>query len=429
MPSLKPSGPPAVRMFNVGFGDCFVLSIPYPDRSRHVLIDFGSKPKPKTAPGNLMEEIARNIAAVCGGKLDAVVATHRHADHISGFGGKSGKIIAGLKPTVVVQPWTEHPDAATNATKAPAFLAVTRSYMRGLREAGRFGRMLAALPENRRLALGKPLAKRLQFAGENAISNKAAVKNLMTMGQQKPVYVNFGSKSGLESVLPGVKIHVLGPPTVEQSKTIQSYAKSSPDYWLRQQRGLLAIADLVARSQARRRLFPRATPVSIRSANPQARWFIQRIRQAAADEVRSIVTELDDVLNNTSVILLFQIGSKKLLFPGDAQLENWSYALHPDRVKPYKKLLEQVDLYKVGHHGSLNATPKRLWDLFVRRSGTASSTRLKSAMSTMPGVHGGKHGKPTEVPRSTLVDALKSETKFETTQGKPANSQPVLIEF
>jgi hypothetical protein len=36
-------------------------------------------------------------------------------------------------------------------------------------------------------------------------------------------------------------------------------------------------------------------------------------------------------MNNTSVILFFEVGSKKLLFPGDAQIENWSYALEDAR--------------------------------------------------------------------------------------------------
>ena len=43
-----------------------------------------------------------------------------------------------------------------------------------------------------------------------------------------------------------------------------------------------------------------------------------------------IVRILDDVLNNTSVILLFDVpGTKplRLLFPGDAQIENWEYAI------------------------------------------------------------------------------------------------------
>ncbi|MFZ8474707.1 hypothetical protein ACO1MO_13930, partial [Staphylococcus aureus] len=47
--------------------------------------------------------------------LDVLVATHRHADHISGFatkdGAASGDVIRGLDPRVIVQPWTEAPEA------------------------------------------------------------------------------------------------------------------------------------------------------------------------------------------------------------------------------------------------------------------------------------------------------------------------------
>jgi beta-lactamase superfamily II metal-dependent hydrolase len=71
---------------------------------------------------------------------------------------------------------------------------------------------------------------------------------------------------------------------------------------------------------------------------------------------------MDGALNNTSVILLMQAGKKKFLFPGDAQWEHWEYSLQRD-----KKDLKNVDLYKVGHHGSLNATPKTLWKLFAKR--------------------------------------------------------------
>ena len=53
---------------------------------------------------------------------------------------------------------------------------------------------------------------------------------------------------------------------------------------------------------------------------------------------------LDDQMNNTSLILLFEVFGKKLLFPGDAQIENWSYALQdaPDAAKTRALLAEST---------------------------------------------------------------------------------------
>jgi hypothetical protein len=124
-------------------------------------------------------------------------------------------------------------------------------------------------------------------------------------------------------------------------------------------------------------------------------------------------------MNNTSVILLFEVGKKKLLFPGDAQLENWQFALSQDK---FTSLLSSVNVYKVGHHGSLNATPKSLWKLFKNKSEKKkAASRLKSLMSTMEGKHGHTTAR-TEVPRRTLVNALNRESDLFTTQKvKPAD--------
>ena len=74
--------------------------------------------------------------------------------------------------------------------------------------------------------------------------------------------------------------------------------------------------------------------------------------------------------------------------------------------------LKDVDFYKVGHHGSLNATPKTaVWKNFSRRN-----HGLQAAVSTLLGVHGGDEGRPTEVPRETLMAKLRSEATLVTTQ-------------
>ncbi|MGH7713970.1 MAG: hypothetical protein ACREOG_22005, partial [Gemmatimonadaceae bacterium] len=156
-------------------------------------------------------------------------------------------------------------------------------------------------------------------------------------------------------------------------------------------------------------LFERRDACALEEQPAYARWLIERLRSLRGRQLLELVRSLDGVLNNTSVILLFEIGNKKLLFPGDAQLENWTFALEQAGVA---ENLKDVDFYKVGHHGSLNATPKSmLWEKFTRRG-----HGLKTAVSTLQGVHGGEHGKPTEVPRTTLVTALENDSTFITTE-------------
>src|SRR5215203_2011358 len=414
----------SVLSFQVGFGDCFLLRFHYAgNKRRHVLIDFGSFPKASWLKGTGMSEVAEAIKAECGGKLDALVATHRHADHITGFTTKEddpGSVIASCNPDVVVQPWTEDPDAKRNARKPTASFMASATGLRGADADKAFDRGLSfvdSLDDMRTLLPvieqqadrirdeGDPrLADKLAFYGQNGLGNLSAVQNLMDMGKKGEArYVYYGAESGLEAVLPGVKVRVLGPPTLEQSDTIKKYAKNAPDqYWLTQTRTAMWLKDESS-------LFPGVESVKFDGAPAHARWLIDRLRTLKSRQLLEIVRSLDKVLNNTSVILLFEVGAKKLLFPGDAQLENWSYAMQQPGVP---ELLAEVDFYKVGHHGSLNATPKTLvWENFAHRN-----HGLQTMVSTMLGVHGGENNRPTEVPRETLVTALKAQSSFVTTE-------------
>jgi hypothetical protein len=76
------------------------------------------------------------------------------------------------------------------------------------------------------------------------------------------------------------------------------------------------------------------------------------LREASLGLDEGMTALADKAINGTSLVLVFQIGSATLLFPGDAQWGTWELAL-----KNYRQLLEEVTFYKVGHHGSHNATP------------------------------------------------------------------------
>jgi hypothetical protein len=400
-----------LRAYDVGFGDCFLLTFVYPSSERHVLIDFGSFPKPKRKSAGNMVAIASHIAATCNNQLTAVVATHRHADHINGFatktgGGGSGDIIRGCKPKAVIQPWTEHPDLATQASSPKGFVAADRRGVAALGEMQAFLQgMLTWLDATPRAVTG--VRRELAFLGENGLSNLSAVRNLMTMAAAAQKYVHYGTASGLAALLPGVRVRVLGPPTIKQSSGVEAQRRTdATEFW-----HVLA-ATSETRAAARRPPFSRRFVDDGRDFPGYAQWLVQHADALTRQQLLSIVRRMDDYLNNTSVILLFEAGGRKILFPGDAQIENWSYALSKSSVRT---LLQDVDVLKVGHHGSLNATPKEsLWGRF-RKGGSQGGDRLVTLLSTEEGHHGSVQNR-TEVPRSTLIDALASSSTLLSTQ-------------
>src|SRR6266536_2493246 len=91
-PALPPSPAPIpaptgesirVRMYRIGFGDCFLLTLPTTAGPRHILVDCGVHSR-----GNIdmLGPAVENIAQVTGGKLAVVILTHAHQDHLAGFG-------------------------------------------------------------------------------------------------------------------------------------------------------------------------------------------------------------------------------------------------------------------------------------------------------------------------------------------------------
>lgn len=108
----------------------------------------------------------------------------------------------------------------------------------------------------------------------------------------------------------------------------------------------------------------------------QERYFeARKDRQIETDWLRSVsrlALQVDQVINNTSLVLAFRLPDERvLLFVGDAQVGNW-LSWHEIRRRDWRRpeggrvgyrptaaeLLAQTHVYKVGHHGSHNATLK-----------------------------------------------------------------------
>lgn len=452
-----------VRMYQVGFGDAFLLSFEYDQKlddgrdRRHVLIDFGSSSPPQGWRN--LDSVARrirdhtasepDIRADTRGELDVVVVTHRHKDHLSAFASPAiaERLCKPGFPRLVVRSWTENPRAARNAAgNAPAVIGGGRAvagqsmaFVRSLQGADQFAQELARKLNAARRS-GRSLAGDVRQIAEDQISNAAAVAQLEKWAAAgRASYLHYGLASGIEEVVPGIGVKVLGPPTIDQHPDVATQRQADANEFWMIYSGIvrrLRARDLGAGAKPSSDAGNLTTgadgdeitaagdggtdPAADESAVPShpvgapgpVRWLTDRMARQQLNSLLRIVRTLDGVLNNTSVILLFEVRRPdgeitRLLFPGDAQIENWEYALKyaPDAAAN-RDALRQVDLYKVGHHGSRNATPRTLYNLW-----TEPQTRdrpLVAMMSTKPGVHG--RSPSTFVPRKTLVAALDTRT-------------------
>ncbi len=384
-----------VRAYDVGFGDCILVSFTYAApidgrAVRHLLIDFGSN---KYAPhGPDFGEVAALIKADTGGKLDVVALTHRHRDHLAGFDpAAGGEVIAALKPDAVLRSWTEVPGPR------PPALSPDQNGLLDVLDAGHaFAARVKAIPFSGRRSdvdLGLIGLAGLQLRNDDAI---ALLDELAAGG--KGHYLRYGDPLDLDA-LPGVKLRVLGPPDPDLWPAVRRQAAQSTEYWL----GLGAAGPEAIAEQEKK------APLTVVGGTPDAladllgpgnvRWIVDRLDDHQPRSTLRLVHTLDRVLNNTSLILLIEAAGRRMVFPGDAQIENWGYSLNgaPEH-EANRALLGTIDLYKVGHHGSRNATPKEsLFPLW------AASPPL-ALMSTLTGVY----DRTNDVPSQALVETLQA---------------------
>jgi beta-lactamase superfamily II metal-dependent hydrolase len=408
--AVKPTSV-GVRMYQVGFGDCFLLSFGYPDRSeRHMLIDFGTTSRPRGSATPL--KIAESIEQRTGGRLDVLVITHRHRDHLSGLGSeKSAAVIKRLAPKLVVLPWTEDPAAAHDAG------IPHQALLNALAAGGQYAATVDKAAPTKGTGSQSELAKRAR----EQISNADAVAWLGAAAKTaKAEYLHSGEDSSIGDFIPGLEVLVLGPPTPKQWPDVQHQRAEDPEYWMLGQQ----LLDHYYAPDPTKRLYGQADPelplpTEYRRTDPAPgpeRWIAARLRRQELASMTAIVRWLDDALNNTSLVLLLEAAGRRMLFAGDAQIENWGYAL--SQVKPkrsrLKRLLTEIDLLKVGHHGSRNATPRSLHKLWTEHQ-AGSGRKFVAFMSTRAGVHG--RTEATRVPRTTLVRALRDVADVYSTDG------------
>lgn len=476
-------------MYNVGLGDCFLLRFKAPNqqRDRFMLIDCGLF-RGSDAEKETLQEVVKDIAKTTKGKLDVVVATHEHQDHLSGFWYAQEIFKEKIKIDKVWLAWTERP----GEPRARQLKDKIDEFSDQLTDTvNRLGIDLdpAQVVKNRRQFSAHALesvGSVLDFLGFDGADDTSANNPLPGNGQppQKRLSINRKALNYLQEVavppenivyhepdtvttidgLPNIRVYILGPPRTDlikksdptkQNPEVYNFAGNSRSNYAM----MLPAWDGDQEENQKDRLDRMPFEPIYFMTNEQARqlvdpfnddeetsggktffqqYYANDLSEAGFDQrhrridddwlfsLGNLALQLDGDTNNTSLAMAIELIDTKriLLFPGDAQVGNWlswhdCKWEHPDtKNTTTAKLLEQTVFYKVGHHGSHNAT--------LRDKGLELMTSPDLvAMIPLDEAFAGR--KKWEMPFGTLYASLAIKTKGRILQADGKLS-PVAVE-
>jgi hypothetical protein len=363
-------------MYRQGLGDCFLLTCSDGNDESHLLIDCGVLKGTGDAEKR-MQDVAQSVHDTTNGKLDRLIVTHEHWDHLSGF-LQAGTIFDTFEVGEVWLAWTEDPqDELANELRKRK-----QKRLNGIVAAAKLAERNDT-PAARRTA--DQLESLLNFHGDlGAAGTKTTGKALeWVKARQAPVkYLRPGDQLFDLAGLPGIRLYVLGPPHDSRLIKRSDPSKKHPEvYELAaaegSHQGFLAAAEALAEDQKPGGQpfdgFFRVDESDARNQNELWKKYYakgrswRRVDDDWLGYAGQLALQLDSDTNNTSLVLAFELasGGDVLLFPGDAQVGNWlsweslEWQIPEGAATRSVKsddLLARTVLYKVGHHGSHNAT-------------------------------------------------------------------------
>lgn len=407
---LPPKSGVKIRMYRQGHGDCFLLACKKEDGSPfYMLIDCGVWNGSQVDDELTIDKIVASIEEATGGAIDVLLITHEHEDHVNGFGATDDAgedCWRNISIGEVWLAWTEDgSDAEANAIRKrfnDTLVALTNIAVSPLAASHDRDERLELVRELVALHSGETDISKLAISlGDlgasgartkssedkiKGISNKRLMKKMRVCAENGVRFLDPKSKKpNSHSSIPSLKFFVLGPPR-KLELLLSLNPKSKEEFKVGIDRSSEALARAFSADPddvvASRPFNPRyGTPIShlAQGSSTYSSFFEKhhgfkdkkaggeewrRIDDDWLDTAEALAMRLNNEVNNTSLVIAIQLPNteKVLLFSGDAQRGNWiswsdlSWEQDDGQELTAKELLGRTVFYKVGHHGSHNAT-------------------------------------------------------------------------
>ncbi len=401
-----------IRMYRQGHGDCFLLTMRKQDGEPfYLLIDCGLWTNSEIKVP--VEDVIADIVEATDGRLDVLMITHEHMDHVNMFSAKldNKQLWDDIEVEQLWLGWTANrADAYAKKIRAAHQKAVNRLSASVNRLRARKGLGMQELISELDDLLGfegvvpptgfaasKDYTPLVQSAAK--MNSKTAVAMDYVFGKvannTQRTYFRPHEKARPMPGVPGARVFALGPPRDMDRLDEEEPKKAFSDrlYEKTAHRGFaldFGFADALEgilgavgegagfdadlyRPFARE--FERAPGAGTRDEKAFFKHFAPAVdkdgnwRQIENDWLFALAwfaRKINVHINNSSLVLALELeaSGKVLLFAGDAQYGNWITWADKNLVREngtevsVKELLAQTVFYKAGHHGSHNATLK-----------------------------------------------------------------------
>lgn len=378
-----------IRAYNVLFGDCILVSWDEADGEHHAWVDFGNF---TNDPNAVFQSVYDNVFARTGGRLDLLVMTHKHMDHIEGFYAHREDLRDHFE---IEKIWHAHVDPSLDDNFELVGNAIREQKLlpdRALFGEGIIGQIYRNNFGIEGLTTQDRMDRIVQVLGDTDIH---AVYRGINMADIMPNGIN---RLGIEILAPERESSAYFEPLEEPLR-------------MRAKLGF-QVGKIKLPADPSEKVDPLALQPGIKAEESELIKLADfaRLRRKLQTGGLDLLRAADKTRNNTSIVLALTYGGKRFLLTGDAEEKSWE--IMENNNADFKSRF-----IKVSHHGSINASPDWSFKSVFNRKRQSNGVIISTDCTRYTG--------DDEVPKDSVLegwqDRLSDSNKFLRTDATGVN--------